>query len=188
MDLNSAEDSNLVKAAAASAVVIICLAIGFGFALNRTLGLVGRSLTRGFIVVEHVDDLVDELDRLNVDQRALLATGGDRYSEGVAESVTGMLSHVSALQGLHFHDQALNLQIVRVSHSVNWVLDLVGQINDLQQLYGTQVAMALLDADGETSIQTAKMEAKQLKRLTTEHVMYRVRGERKLRSVLEVVF
>jgi CHASE3 domain sensor protein len=188
MDLNSAEDSISLKVAAAFAAAIICLGIGFGFALNRSLGQVGNSLTRGFVLVEHADELVDELDRLSIDQRALLSIGGDRYAEGVAESVTGMITEVNALEQLHVRDQDLERQITRLSNSVDWVLSLIGQTNDLQQSFGTEVALAVLDSDGDNSILAAKMDAMELKRLATDRVLYRVRIDRKLRSVLEVVF
>ena len=79
-------------------------------------------------------------------------------------------------------------QIARVSHSVDWALDLVGESNDLQHYFGTAAAVTLLDDDGDHSIGSAETAAMQLKKLATSRVLEQVRIEGKLRSVLDVVF
>ncbi len=188
MDRNSLEDSKLVKAAAGAAALLICAGIGLRLAFNRSLTEVRDSLARSFVVVEHVDGIVDDLDRLSIDQRALLSIGGDRFSEGVAESVTGIIAHVDALQQLRLRDPAMKRQIGRISQSVDWVLDLVGKSNDLQELFGVPVALALLDTEGDSSILAAKSEAMRLKNQATDQLLYGIGEQRELRSVLEVLF
>jgi CHASE3 domain sensor protein len=188
MDFDSLEDSAIVKAVAVLVAVSICVAICLRYALNHSLGAVNISMRRGFIVVEHVDRIVDALDQLKVSQRALLSIGGDRFSEGVAENVTGMLAEVDTLRQLKTRDPLLKRQIARVTRSVNWVLDLVGKTNELQRLFGAPAALALFDADGDNYILTAKLDAIQLKQMATDSALHRVRAQRRLRSVLEVLF
>ncbi|MGO9057320.1 MAG: CHASE3 domain-containing protein [Candidatus Binataceae bacterium] len=188
MDLDSGEDSKIVRIASGLAVITICLAIGFRSALNRSLSKLGPSLKWGFAVVEQADDILDDLDRLRISQRAFLFTGEDRFSQSVIESATGLIEHVDALKDFPAQSPALRHQIMRLSHSVDWVLDTVGQSNDLQQSLGTAVALALLDEDGDHSIQDARLDAVELKKLVTSRVVDRVSIERKLRSVLDVLF
>ena len=168
MDLTSIEDSMSVRIAAGVAVTAICLAIGFRSALSLSLGKIVISLTRGVTVVEKVDDIVDDLDRLRVSQRAFLYTGEDRFAQGVIESATGLIENVSALKQLTAPSSALARQIARVSHSVDWALDLVGESNDLQHYFGTAAAVTLLDDDGDHSIGSAETAAMQLKKLATK--------------------
>ena len=188
MDLDSLEDSIVVKMAAGIAVIAICLAIGFRCALSRSLGKIDLSLTRGVTVVEHVDDILDDLDRLELSQRAFLHTGEDRFSEGVVESATDLLQHVDLLKQLPGQSAALSQQIAQMSHSVDSAMNLVGESNDLKHYFGTDAALALLDEAGDRSIQDAQWNAAKLKKLATARVLDRVRGERKLRAVLDVLF
>ncbi len=188
MDLTSIEDSISVRMAAGVAVTAICLAIGFRSALSLSLGKFVTSLTRGVAVVEKVDDIVDDLDRLRVSQRAFLYTGEDRFAQGVIESATRLIENVGVLKQLTAPSSALARQIAHVSHSVDWALELVGESNDLQHYFGTAAAVTLLDDDGDHSIGSAEIDAMQLKKLATSRVLERVRIEGKLRSVLDVVF
>ena len=95
MDPYSAEDSWTIRGLGL-ALVVICLAIGFHYALNRTLTKVNDSVTGGFLVVEHVDAIVDDLDRLTLNQRAFLGTGDERFSQDVVESVMGIERHLDS--------------------------------------------------------------------------------------------
>ena len=188
MDLNSVEDSVIVRMAAGVAMIAICLAIGFRSALRLSLGEIVISLTRGVTVVEKVDDIVDDLDRLQVSQRAFLSTGEDRFSQGVIESATGLIENIGVLEQLTVPGSALGRQIARVSRSIDLAIELVGESNDLQHYFGTDAAVTLLDDDGDHSIESAETDAIQLKKLATAHVLERARAEGRLRSVLKVVF
>jgi CHASE3 domain sensor protein len=188
MDLNSVENSMIVRMAAGAAAIAICLAIGFRSALSLSLGKIVTSLTRGITVVEKVDDIVNDLDRLRVSQRAFLDTGEDPFAQGVIESATGLIENVAVLKQLTAPSAALARQIARVSHSVDWALELVGESNDLQHYFGTAAAVTLLDEDGDRTIESAETDAIQLKKLATSHVLDRVRTEGRLRSILNVVF
>lgn|GEM_PF-2517824 len=188
MDFETAEDSAIVKGAAAVAAVIICAVLCLGFALDSSIGEISGSVRRGFIVVEHVDRIIDELDQLAMAQRALLTTGGDQFSEGVAENVTEIIAQVSALEQLTPLDPLQTRQIAKLAQSVNWVLNFVGTTNELQRLCGSPAALALFDSDAHNSILTAKLDAIQLGQLATDRALYRVRRQRRLRSALEVLF
>jgi CHASE3 domain sensor protein len=190
VDLEDAEDSKIVRTLCGLALVGLCLTVGFRFAfnhtLNHTLTKVSDSLTGGLEVVEHADGILDDLDRLNINQRAYLATGDERFSEDVVESVIGIRSHLESLEQFGGKGPQFRDRVEELHHKVDWVLNAVGKSNELQQSAGVAVAMALLDDDD--SIGDAKLDAIALKKWATEGVFDRVRRERKAHSVLEVLF
>jgi CHASE3 domain sensor protein len=186
MDLSSAEDSKIVRTAGLLAAVVICLVISFHFVLNHTLSRVSNSVTGGLIVVENVDSIVDNLDRLNNNQRAYLSTGDDQYSEEVAESVIAITSNLEALKQISVNGQPLARRINELSHQIDWVLDSMEKSYEVQKTAGSAVAIALLDNDD--AVMDAKMNALSLKKVATDGVFDRVRTERKMRSILQVLF
>jgi hypothetical protein len=188
MDIEAAEDSNPVRAAAVLVAVVICLGICFRFVLHDSVGAISSSVTRGFVVVEHADHIVDDLDQLRISQRALLYSGGGPYSELAAISISEIIGEISALEQLNFADQDLSIQVRQVSLAVDRALKLVGTTNQLQQLCGDAAALAVFDEDADKSILAARLNVVELKLLATEDVFHRVRAQRDLRSALRVLF
>ncbi len=186
MDLSSAEDSKIVRLAGLLAAAVICLVISFHFVLNHTLSRVTNSVTGGLIVVENVDSIVDNLDRLNNNQRAYLSTGDDQYSEQVAESVIAITSNLEALKQISVNGQPIQRRVAELSHRIDWVLDSMEKTYEIQKTAGSAVAIALLDNDD--TVMDAKMNALSLKKLATDGMFNRVRTERKMRSILQVLF
>jgi CHASE3 domain sensor protein len=186
MDLVSAEDSKIVRMACLLAVVIICLSICFRFVLNHTLTTVTNSVTGSLIIVENCDSLMDDLNRLNINQRAFLSTGDDRYSEEVAESVIDISTNLESLKQISVRGESLRHRVGKLSSKIDWALASIGKTYDLQKTVGSAVAIALLDNDD--AIDDAKMEAVSLKKLATDGMLDRVETERKMRSILEVLF
>lgn len=186
MDPYSAEDSWIIRAGCALALVAVCLASGFHYVMNRTLNKVNNSVTGGFLVVDHVDAIVDGLDRLTLNQRAFLGTGDERFSQDVVESVMGIERHMDSLGQLKIPDPRLRIVISKLEHSVEWALDSLGKSNDLNQTMGSGIAIALLDND--ESIADAKMVAQELRKAATDGVFDRVRTERKMKAILDVLF
>lgn len=168
------------------AAAIICLSICFRFVLNHTLTKVTNSMTGSLIVVENCDSLLDDLDRLNVNQRAYLSTGDDRYSEEVAESVIEISSNLESLKHVSVRGESLRLRVRKLSGKIDWALASVEKSYDLQQTVGSGVAIALLDND--EALDDAKMEVVSLKKLATDGMLDRVQTERKISSILEVLF
>src|SRR5579871_4800140 len=123
MDLSSAEDSKIVRVSCAVIAAMICLSICFRFVLNHTLTTVTRSVTGGLIVVENVDSIMDNLDRLNINQRAFLSTGDDRFSEEVAESVIGISSSLESLKQISIKGEPLQRRVTKLSHRIDWALE-----------------------------------------------------------------
>jgi len=187
MDL-SIEDSKAVRSGAGLAVLVICLAIAFRCAIDCSLAMMNNSLTGTLLVVGYADDILDDMDRLRVDQRAFLSTGNDCFSDGIYESATSMLVDLDALEKLRLQSRALRGQILRVSDSVHSALDLVGRSNELEQSDGTSVALALLDGDANNSIEDARAGAVELKRLATDRILYRIQPSRILRYALAALF
>ncbi|MGO9056838.1 MAG: CHASE3 domain-containing protein [Candidatus Binataceae bacterium] len=186
MDLNSAEDSKTVKAMLGVTVVVICLGIGFHHALKRSLMRVSDSFIGGLTVVDHVDSIVNQLDRLTIDQRAFLSTGDDRFSENVVESIMGIDRNLESLEVAANKDPRLRSPVAELSHSINWVMDSMGKSFQIQQTSGAAVAIALLDDD--PSVDGAKGEARRLRAVATDDVFDRVRSESRMRSILNVLF
>jgi CHASE3 domain sensor protein len=186
VDLNSAEDSKIVKMACALAAAVMCLAICFRLVLNHTLTKFTVSLTEGLVVADDIDSILDDLDLLGINQRAFLSSGDDRFSDDVAESVTGLISHLESLKQVSVNGEPLRRRTGKLSHSIDWVLESVGKSFELQQTSGSAVAIAALDNDD--AIKDAKMEALALKTLATNGVFDRMRSEREMRSILEVLF
>lgn len=186
MDLNSAEDSKTVRMMFGLTVVVICLGIGFHHALRRALAQVSDSLVGGFVVVDHVDSIVNELDRLTIDQRAFLSTGDDRFSENVVESIMRIDRNLESLESAADKDERLREPVGRLTRSVNWVMDSMGKSFQVQQTAGNAVAIAFLDDDD--SVEDAKGDALRLRALATEGVFDRVRCEGRMQSILRVLF
>ncbi len=168
------------------ALVLICLAIGFHYAINRTLTKVNDSLTGGFLVVEHVDAIVDDLDRLTLNQRAFLGTGDERFSQDVVESAMGIERQSGLTESVKTRGPRVKGAITKLERAVAWALDSLGKSNDLNQSMGSGVAIALLDNDD--SIDDAKRVAQELRREVTDGVFDRVRHERKMKAILDVLF
>ena len=186
MDLVSAEDSKLVRVVCILAAAFICLSICFRFVLNRALTTVSNSMTGSLIIVENCDSLLADLDRLSDNQRAYLSTGDERYSEEVAESVIEISTNLEALKQVSVRGESLRRRVHKLSGKIDWALASVGKSYDLQRTVGSGVAIALLDNDD--ALADAKMEAASLKKLATDGMFDRVENQRKIRSILQVLF
>ncbi len=186
MDLSSGEDSATVRIGSGLALVALCLAIGFHYALNRALTRVGASMNGAFLVVDDVDSILDGLDRLSLNQRFFLRTGDLRFSQDVYESITRIQRHMDSLRSVAQKGNRLRGPIAKLARAIDWALDSLRRSNDLEKSEGSAEAIALLDKD--ESIAEAEKEAEQLRKLATEGVFDRVRTERKMKSILDVLF
>jgi CHASE3 domain sensor protein len=186
MDLSSAEDSKIVRMVCGLAAATICLAICFRFVLNRALTKVTNSVTGGLIVVENVDSILDNLDRLNINQRAYLATGDDRYSEEIAESVIAISTDLEALKRIWIKGEPLQRRVKSLSRQIDWALESVEKSYELRQSISPAAAIALLDDDD--ALTEAKMQAIALKKAATDGMFDRVETQGKLRAILQVLF
>jgi hypothetical protein len=186
MDPNSAEDSRTLRVVMGLALVVICLSLGFRYAHDRSLAKVNSSLTGGFLVLGHVGSVMDDLDRLSIDQRAYLSNGDERFSEDLVESVMDLRRNMESLKEVAGRRSRLTVPVAKLDRHIGWVLNSLGQSFDVQRLAGGAAAIAYLDAD--TSIDDAKSEAQSLKDQATAGVFNRVRSERRMKSILEVLF
>ena len=176
----------MVKVGCALVLVAVCLAIGFHYAFNRTLTKVNASVTGGFLVVDHVDAIVDNLDRLTLNQRAFLGTGDERFSQDVVESIMGIERNLDSLEQLKNRSPRLRLDITKLERSIGWAFDSLGKSNDLNQTLGSGIAIALLDNDD--SIADAKLVAQELRKEVTDGVFDRFRTQRRMRAILDILF
>jgi hypothetical protein len=186
MDLNSAEDSKSVRLLFGLAIVVLCLGIGFHHALKRTLSQVSDSLVGSLVVVDHVDSIVNQLDRLNIDQRAFLSTGDDRFSEVVVESIMGIDRNLESLEVEARKDRRLIDPVGKLSQSIGGVMDSMGKSFQVEKTAGAAVAIAYLDDD--PSVDGAKGDALRLRRMATDGVFARMRNESRIKSILNVLF
>jgi CHASE3 domain sensor protein len=175
VELSSAEDTKLVGLICGLVVVIACLSIGVHHEFKRILAQVSDALVGSLVIVEHVDNIVNQLDRLTTNERAFLSTGDDRCSQRVGESIMGINLNLEYLEVAATKDRRLSAAVNKLSQSINIVMDSMGQLFQVQKMAGAAVAIAYLDDD--ISVDCAKDYAAQLRRLATECLFVRVRGE-----------
>jgi CHASE3 domain sensor protein len=186
MELYSAEDSRIVRSGFGLALVILCLVIAFSHAHIRSLTKIGDSLTSSLVVVDHVDSVLNDLDRLSVDQRAFLSTGDDHFSQDVAESAIALSHQVNFLNVLVAKKIPLQAPVAKLALELRWALNAVGRSYDIQEMAGSAAAIAYLDTD--PSIFDAKLDAEQLRSRATDSLFDRVRAERRVKAIMEVLF
>jgi CHASE3 domain sensor protein len=186
MDLTTAEDSKIVRIACGLALATVCLALCSRLALNHTFVEVRRSVVGGLTVVEKIDSITDNLDRLTMNQRAFLLTGDDRFAVGVAESVMVMSFDLDTLERISTNRALLQSYVAILSHRIDLTLDSIRKSYDLQQHLGAGAAIALLDSDAAAD--DAKQEAFSLKRAATEGMFDHVQTECRISSILKVLF
>ncbi len=186
MDLGSGAPSATVRIGSGLALVVLCLGIGFHCALNRALTRVGDSMNGGFLVVNDVDSIMDGLDRLSLNQRSFLRTGDLRFSQDVYESITRIQRHMDSLRQIAQKGSRLRGPIAKLDRAIDCALDSLGRSNELEKSEGSAQAIKLLDKD--ESIAEAAKEAEQLRKLATEGMFDRVRTERRMTAVLDVLF
>jgi len=185
MELSSAEDSKLVRMMCGLTVVVICLGNGFHDELKRTLAQLSDSLVGGLVVVDHVDNIVNQLDGLTTEERAFLSTGDDRFSQGMVESIMGIDGNLESLEVEAIKDKGLSAPVKKLSQSINVVMDSMSESFQVQKIAGAAVAIAYLDHDA--SVDGAKDDAARLRRLATDSLFARVRGESWMKSILDVL-
>ncbi|HKD68398.1 MAG TPA: hypothetical protein VKB84_16240 [Candidatus Binataceae bacterium] len=187
MDLASAEESKTVRFASGLALAGICLALWSNFALNQTFIEVKRSVVGGLTVVEKIDSILENLDSLTKNQRAFLSTGEAHFAEEVAESIMAINHDLETLEQISISRVPLQPYVSTLSYRVKMALDSIRKTYDLQQNFGSGVAMAQLDNDD--AVDAAKIEALALKSAATDGMFDRVQTECcKIRSILEVLF
>ena len=186
IDLESGEDCGILRLAFGLALVVLCLGIGFHHALNRALTRVGDSINSGFLVVNDVDSILDGLDRLSLNQRSFLRTSDLQFSQDVYESVTTIQRHMDSLRQVAREGSRLRDPIAGLDRAVDCALDSLRRSDELEKSEGPAVAVASLDKD--ESIAEAGKEAEHLRNLATDGVFDGVRTERKMKSILDVLF
>jgi CHASE3 domain sensor protein len=185
MDLTTAEDSKIVRIACGLALATVCLALCSRLALNHTFVEVRCSVVGGLTVVEKIDSITDNLDRLTMNQRAFLLTGDDRFAVGVAESVMVMSFDLDTLERIPT-STLLQSYIAVLSHRIDLTLDSIRKSYELQRHLGAGAAIALLDSDAAAD--DAKQEAFSLKRAATDGMFDHVQTECRISSILKVLF
>jgi hypothetical protein len=174
MNLSSAEYPKAVEIMFGLTFVIICLSIGVHHEFERTLAQVSDSIVGGLVVVDHVDNIVNELDRLTAHERAFLSTGDDRFSQVVVESIMGIDLNLEFLKVAAIKDRRLGGAVNKLSQSISVVMDSMGKLFQVQKTAGAAVAIAYLDDD--VSVDSAKDDAVRLRRLATESLFAAIAG------------
>jgi CHASE3 domain sensor protein len=186
MELNAAEDSNLVRLACGLALAIACLVLSIRFALGRAFLETRRSVIGVLIVVEKTDSITGNLDRLATNQRAFLSTGDERFGVEVAESVMALSYDLETLEQISANLAPVRRRVTALSHRIDLAFASIRKTYDLQQRLGSGAAIAMLNRDG--AVDDAKQEAVVLKRAATERMFDRVEMESRPGSILRVFF
>jgi CHASE3 domain sensor protein len=90
---------------------IICLAIWFRFVVNRTVTKVAHSMTGGLSLIDNIDSVMNNLDRLSMNQRAFLYTGDERFAGQVAESIMAISNNLESLKQISLNDESLERKV-----------------------------------------------------------------------------
>jgi hypothetical protein len=183
---HNAEDSRVVRLGSALALVILCLEIGFHYALNRALTRVSNSMNCALLVFDDVDSIVDGLDRLSLNQRFLIRTGDPRFAQDMYESVMGIERQMDSLRQVARKGSKLGGPIAELDRAVDLALSSLRRSNEVERSEGSAAAIRLLDKDG--SIAEARREAQQLRNLAANGVFDRVRAERGMKSIFDLLF
>ncbi len=183
MELN--EDSEIVRFGFCLALVSLCLGIGFQYAFDRALSRVGESMNGAFVVLTDADLIVDGLDRLSLNKRSFIRTGDLRFSDGVYESVTLIQRQMDSLRQVAKKNSRLRDPVARLDQAVDWALASLRRSNEAEKSDGPAAAIALLDRD--ESIAEARTDAQQLRKLATDDAFKRIRTERKMKSILDIL-
>jgi CHASE3 domain sensor protein len=186
MDLTSTADSKAVRIACALALATICLAISFRSALRHSSVTVKRSVVSGVTAVEKIDSIMSNLNRLTVNQRAFLSTGDEYFTEEVAESIMTMSHDIDTLTQISTNRAPLQRYVTTLSHRLKLAMDSIRETYDLQQHFGSTVAIEVLDDDD--AVDNAKQTALLLKRIATDGMFDRVKTEYGWGSFLNVLF
>jgi hypothetical protein len=163
----------------------LCLGTGFHYALNRALTRVGASINGAFLVVDDVDSIVDVLDRLSINYRVFIRAGDLHFSQDVYESLTVVQRRMDSLRRVAGKDSRLGDSIARLDRAIDWEVALLRKASELDKSKGPADAIALLDKD--ESIEEARTEAEHLRLLATKGVFDRLRTERNMKSILDVL-
>ncbi|HKD69603.1 MAG TPA: CHASE3 domain-containing protein [Candidatus Binataceae bacterium] len=186
LDSETGETRELVRFGSGLVLVVLCLGIGFQFALNRSLSRVGVSMNRAFLVADDADTIVDGLDRLSLAQRFFIRTGDVRFSQDIYESVTLIQGNLNSLRQVARQSSRLRDPISRLDVAVDCALASVRRSNEAEKSRGPDQAVELLDKDD--SIAVARDQAQQLRAFAVEGAINHVVNERRMKSILDVLF
>lgn len=131
-------------------------------AYSQNLANVDSFYTRSLCDVDLLDNVVNAIDRLDVDQRAVLSSGDQRFSDGVWASVVELDRHSAELKALADRNPARGARAAQLSASLRQVLDLAARSDDIKDTRGRRAALAFFDAS-EGVISLAKSQAGELK-------------------------
>ena len=174
-----------IRFGSALVLVILCLGVAFQCSLDRVLTRIGASTTRGLLVIDDLDSIIDALDRLSLSQRSFLHTGDLRFSQDVAESVMRINGRVDSLRRAVVKPDPLRDATIKLSGAIDCGLKSMRRSNEVEQSAGTAAALTLLDND--VSMDDARIQAEQVRRLATDAIFDRVRAEHRI-SIFDLLF
>jgi hypothetical protein len=186
MDTNCAEESRITRLVIGFALVALCIGIGVHALLVHGLERLGDSMTESDMVVENVDEVVDDLNRLDISMRAFLSAGDGRFSDDVVLNVTELEVHMESLLQLPIKRQRLKRGIGKLTDMVKLALDSAGSADQIRHLPNNGSEVCSLDRS--SSLECARIEAAQLKDEARENVFTVLRTERTTKSLLELLF
>jgi hypothetical protein len=141
-------------------------------AYDLSLATVSDSFTHGFMLLGSLGTIDDALDRIAVDQRAFLATGDERFQDGVIENAESLEINIDMLNALAAADKSQR-PLASLSQSITQVLDLVGKSDGIRE-HSSASATAFFDSK-EGAIALAEWQAEQLRVEITRSISGRIR-------------
>ena len=187
MDTSSADGSLMVGVGLAMALALLGGgSMSFSYLHNRTAAKERAALTTNLDVMENVDWMLANTDRLTVDLRAFLVTGDDQLSDEVIETMMALDQRVSDLQRLTSGNELQHPAVVKLERGFQRLFDLVGQSYEIKRLLGAPIALDLLDTGG--AVAEVDFEATQVRMNAVIGILGVVRRQRTSGTVLEALF
>ncbi len=156
-------------------------------AYNQNLADVDGYYTRSLGDVDLLDNVVNSVDRLGVDQRAVLSSDDQRFSDGVWASVVELDRHLADLNALANRNPGRRARVALLSAALRQVLDLAARSDEIKDARGRRAALAYFDANGG-AISLAKSQAGELKEALLRGMRDQVLKTSTANSLLKAMF
>src|SRR5262249_38068642 len=144
------------------ALILAWSVISIAHAHERTLARVNDFFTEVSMIMDQLDEINDDLNRLGIDQQAFLSTGEMRFQDAVIESAERLTIPTGMLKSLAASHQIQRPLLASLSRSVDQVVGLVGESDEIAAKHGGPAAVAFFETT-EAEIYQAKQEAEDLR-------------------------
>jgi hypothetical protein len=161
--------------------------ISLAHAYDLSLAKMNDSFAQGFMLEERLGGVLDNLARLRIDQQAFLATGDERFQDGVVESAETLTLDIGVLNSLAAKSEMERPLLTSLSRSIEQVLGSVADSDHIREVRSKADAVAFFESQ-ETAISVAKWQADQLRIQVAGRISDRIRSARSTNALFQDLF